>query len=405
MAPTRGSYDLDEFFGEVLYPLIRPENRAIFHRLELFARARYTNNSANGGSTAWTAGGRFQPVPDLTLRGNFTRSFRSPSITELYTPQGNAKVTVPDLCSSANITGGPAPDIRARNCAAFLAAYPAATPLLASAISVPALVGGNPALANEKADSWTIGAVVTPRILPGLSLHADYLSVRIADPIAYLSVTEIASACFDNPDFDLSDPAKGNGFCAAIGRDVDGQVLADAANPAVRTGFINGKSIRFSGIEAGLEYVAPLEKIGLPGALAINGTLFYVRRRIENITGVNPVRIDGQIGDPEFQGQMKIAYTAPHWGAGLQLNYTGEQLFSRYNRGPSPSDARELDELEDFLTIDANLSIRPATGWQLNLAVTNVFDRQGQDYFGYLVPASINDALGRRVTLSLSHRL
>jgi len=405
VAPTSGAYDLDEFFGEALYPLIRPENQAIFHRLELFARARYTDNSANGGSTAWTTGGRFQPVPDITLRGNFTRSFRSPSITELHAPQGSAKLTVPDLCSSANITGGPAPDLRARNCAAFLAAFPAATPRLASAISVPALAGGNPALRNERADSWTIGAVVEPRILPGLSLHADYLDIRIVDPIAYLSVTEIASACFDNPDFDLADPAKGNGFCAAIGRDADGQVLADAANPAVRTGFINGKSIRFSGIEAGLDYIAQPDQIGLPGSLAVNGTLFYVRRRVENVTGVNPVRIDGQIGDPEFQGQLRLAYAMPRWGGAVQCNYTGEQLFSRYNRGPSPSDARELDKLDDFVTVDANLFVEPAQGWRLNLAVTNLFNRQGQDYFGYLIPASINDALGRRFTLSLTRRL
>jgi outer membrane receptor protein involved in Fe transport len=95
----------------------------------------------------------------------------------------------------------------------------------------------------------------------------------------------------------------------------------------------------------------------------------------------------------------------PRWGGAVQCNYTGEQLFSRYNRGPSPSDARELDKLDDFVTVDANLFVEPAQGWRLNLAVTNLFNRQGQDYFGYLIPASINDALGRRFTLSLTRRL
>ena len=148
-----------------------------------------------------------------------------------------------------------------------------------------------------------------------------------------------------------------------------------------------------------------LERIGLPSSIALNGTLFYVHRRVENITGVNPVRIDGQIGDPEFQGQVRLAWALPRWGVGVQLNYTGEQLFSRYNRGPSPGDARELDELDDFVTIDANLAVQPAAGWRMNLSVINLFDRQGQDYFGTIIPASINEALGRRITLSLTRRL
>ena len=58
----------------------------------------------------------------------------------------------------------------------------------------------------------------------------------------------------DRGQTNLADPARGNGFCAAIGRDASDQVLADPASPAVRTGFINGKGIRFSGVEAGLDY-------------------------------------------------------------------------------------------------------------------------------------------------------
>jgi outer membrane receptor protein involved in Fe transport len=49
--------------------------------------------------------------------------------------------------------------------------------------------------------------------------------------------------------------------------------------------------------------------------------------------------------------------------------------------------------------------LTPDGDGRLNLAVTNLFNRQGQDYFGYLIPASINDALGRRFTLSLTRRL
>ena len=404
IAPTKGHYNLDELSGELFLPLVSPANATPIHRLDLFARGRYTHNSASGGNVAWTLGGRFQPIADVTLRGNFTRSFRSPSITELYAPLANSRVAVPDLCSAANSNGGPNPAVRARNCAAFLEAYPGATPLIASLVSVPALSGGNRRLGNEKAASWTVGLVVEPKFAPALTLSADYLDVTIRNPIAYLSVAEITSACFDNPDFDIAHPANGNAFCTAISRDADGQVVSDPINPGVQTGYVNGKEIRFSGIEASLSYTTGLDAIGVPGMLSVGGDLFYVRRRIQDLTGVSAIRLDGLIGDPEFQGQLRLGWAGRRWGFAAHFNYTGEQLFSRSGRGASPNDTREIDELNDFVTIDASLFVEPLEGLRINLAVTNLADRQGQSYYGALIPASINDALGRRFSLGLAKR-
>lgn len=351
-----------------------------------------------------SAGGRFQPFRALELRGNFTRSFRAPAIAELFSPRTNSRESVPDLCSAANRNSGPVPDIRARNCAAFLDTYPGATPLLASFVTVPALSGGNPDLANERADSYTFGIVLRPDFTPGLTIAADYLSIKIRNPIALLSVTEIASACFDNPQFDLADPAHGNNYCSAIGRDASGQVIADPLNPAVSTGYTNGKRIDFSGIQGSLGYVSELRGIGLPGIFAARAELFYVRRRVQDFTGVNAIRTDGLIGDPEFQAQLRLGYSASHWGLGTNFNYTGEQLYSRFDRGPSPGDPREIDQLDDFVTIDANLFVEPLEDLRINLAVTNLTNRQGQGYFGTLIPDSINDALGRRFSVSVAKR-
>ena len=72
---------------------------------------------------------------------------------------------------------------------------------------MPALSGGNPGLRHERADSFTYGAVLRPRFLAGLTLAADYVNIRISDPIASLAVTQIAQGCFDNPTFNAADPA------------------------------------------------------------------------------------------------------------------------------------------------------------------------------------------------------
>ncbi|MCW1427759.1 TonB-dependent receptor domain-containing protein [Novosphingobium sp. JCM 18896] len=401
-APTAGRYDLDEVFGEVLVPLIAPENDSVFHSLSAFGRVRHVDNSANGRFTAWAAGGSFAPIADLELRGNFTRSFRAPAITELYSPRAVTNIPVPDLCSTANIGAGPVPEIRRANCTAFLARYPNATPLIAATVTVPTFNGGNPGLRNERSDNLTWGALLRPRFLPGLSLAADYIRVRISDPIANLSMTQVAQGCFDNAEFNASDPARGNAFCALIGRDAQGQVVSDAQNPAVTLGYVNGKRIEMSGVQAGLEYRTDLSGLGLAGALELGGDLFHLRRRLVDVTGVAPARSDGVVGDPRWQGQLRLRYANAAWGLATNVNYTGGRAIALTGRGDAPNDTREFDHFDPFATVDAALFVTAAESYKLTLSITNLFDRVGQKYFGYVVPLSINDALGRRFALSVS---
>lgn len=402
IAPTAGRYRLDEVFGEALLPLVTPANRLPFSHLTLIGRLRHVASSASPGFTAWTAGGLFAPVAGIELRGNFTRSFRAPSITELHSPRGVVMTAVPDLCSPAQIGAGPAPAIRRANCAAFLARYPGATPLAAATVTVPARSGGNPGLASEKADSFTYGAVLRPAFLPGLRLTADYLDIRVRDPIASLSVNQIAQGCFDNADFDADDPARGNAFCALIRRDDNGQVLADPQDPAVTLGYVNGKRIRMSGVQASAAYLGSLVPLGLDGTIELGGDLFHLRRRVVDVTGIAPARSDGVIGDPRWQGQLRLRYASDRWGLAAQVNYTGRRAIARGNRGDSPNDTREFDHFRGFATADLTAFVEAAHGFRLTAAATNLFNRTGQRYHGRIVPLSLNDQMGRRFALSLS---
>jgi hypothetical protein len=49
---------------------------------------------------------------------------------------------------------------------------------------------------------------------------------------------------------------------------------------------VNGNVIRFSGIQGTFGYSVPLSGIGLPGDFSASGDLLYVRRRVNDITGV-----------------------------------------------------------------------------------------------------------------------
>jgi outer membrane receptor protein involved in Fe transport len=399
-----GKYNLDEVFGEMVIPLVIDENNVPFiHNASVTGRARYSDNTVNGGFFSYMVGGNIAPIPDVEFRGNFTRSFRSPAITELFLPQVNTFATVPDLCQPSQRNAGPAPAIRAANCAAFIAAFPGTNfnlPDPASTATVPARSGGNPNLDNEEADSYSFGVIVRPSFIPRLFITADYVDITLNQPIANLTIAQIASACFDNPDFDATDPSNGNSFCQRINYGANGRVIGDPQNPGVTSGFVNGNKIKFSGIQGTIGYDFPL----LGGNFTFGGDMLYVRRRLVDITGVAPSRTDGIIADPEFSGQVRFRYTTEDFGLTTTITYTGEQLFNRLNRAPgvagSGADAREIDKLNDYVVVSGGIFFDATDDFRLTLSVTNLFDRKGQNYFGEIIPASYHDLIGRRFQIS-----
>lgn len=412
ITPVSGKYTINEEFGEVNIPIVTERNGLGFiNRLEVTASGRHVNNSINGSFFAWSAGAIFSPIRDITFRGNYTKSFRAPAITELFLPISNAFSTVPDLCSAANINGGAAPLIRKANCTAFLSKYPNATPLDAAAATVPSQTGGNPNLKNEVSSSFTYGVSLSPRFIPGLTISADYVDINLTNPIQNLSVATIASACFDNPNFNAADPANGNSFCSQIkryatgqggtavnGGDRGGQVVNDPVNPGVFFGFVNGNRVYFSGIQGSVSYRTGLSGLGLPGRLDIDSNVLFVRRRLVDITGVAPVRTDGTFGDPKFSGQVNVRYVGEVFSESTSINYVGQQIATRTGLS---ADLREFNKISPYATVNQSISIDVQKKFRLTLAVTNLFDRIGQEYYGFYPVALLNDLQGRRFSVSV----
>jgi outer membrane receptor protein involved in Fe transport len=127
--------------------------------------------------------------------------------------------------------------------------------------------------------------------------------------------------------------------------------------------------------------------------------MLYVAKRINDITGVAPVRTDGTIGDPTFAGQLNLLYVGNGFGLNGSFNYTGQQLFSRVSRGP---DIRQIDKLDDYVTINPSMYFDVQKRFRFNLAVTNLLNRRGQRVNGFLIPSSYSDLLGRRYSMSVA---
>ncbi|MDO5609681.1 MAG: TonB-dependent receptor, partial [Pseudomonadota bacterium] len=253
-APTpgiNGSYHTNELFAELLAPVFGPGgNHPGVHRLDVTLKARHVDNSLAGKFNAWTYGLQYEPVEGLQLRGNKTRSFRAPSIVELFQPVTTIYPQIPELCTPGSIGGGNNPTVRRQNCASFFDGFPGVDPATFTGLdgSRQGSSGGNRNLKNEQADSWSAGVVFQPTFARGLTVAADYYRINLTDAIASLSASQIASACFDNPAFNASDVRNANPYCSMITRNDQGQATF------VSTTRVNGPSLDFKGWTGEVRY-------------------------------------------------------------------------------------------------------------------------------------------------------
>ena len=199
--PFRGAYHVYEAFGEVIAPLI--EDRPLFESLTLEAGARYSkyeiDAAGSPGYDTWTykAGGSWEPLNGVKLRGNYSRAVRAPNIGELFTPLSVGLTNLGiDPCAGA------APTTNANLRSVCLAqGAPAGT---IGAITNPTAgqaninAGGNINLQPEKADTYTLGIVLQPDFVPGFNLSVDYYNIRVKDTIGAPLPGDLVAACFGN---------------------------------------------------------------------------------------------------------------------------------------------------------------------------------------------------------------
>src|SRR5690606_32413903 len=133
------------------------------------------------GDLTWTVGASWQPIRDITLRGNYTRAIRAPFITEAFNPSSSFFDFADDPCDQFLRDEGPDPSTRAANCLAD--GIPADFDARSDDASFLQAVAGNPNLSNEKSSAFSVGAVLRPSFIPRLSLSVDYVDIKVKDVI------------------------------------------------------------------------------------------------------------------------------------------------------------------------------------------------------------------------------
>jgi outer membrane receptor protein involved in Fe transport len=158
---TTGSYNAKEAYLETVVPL--------WKGLDFNGAFRVTDYSTSGTVETYKAGLTWQPISDVKLRGTYSRDIRAPNLSELYAaPIGRT--------NTVNV------------------------PLAGGGTRVDEFVEqtlGNTSLKPEVAKSWGVGAVVTPRFLPGFALSVDYYRIKLSGAIGSVSAQSTVNLCYE----------------------------------------------------------------------------------------------------------------------------------------------------------------------------------------------------------------
>lgn len=310
-----GSYDVIDVFGEVSVPLLA--DAAFAQELTLDAAVRFSDYSTVGQTTTWNAGGSWTPVSDsLRLRASYSVSVRAPNVDELFSPAQGAFFRPVDPCDSAEIAaltaaGDPVAPIRAANCAAAGISPTFTDPLTARFVGE---TRGNPALNEEEAETFSVGAIIAPSFLEGLTVTLDYWDITIEDAIDNPSAQDIVDGCYDSADF------PSNQFCALHSRN------DDPTSPQFNgLDFISQQQLNIGKLEAaGVDFAARYQfEVGASQVeLGLSGT--WMDRIDRFFDPLNPEAVDPELGElqrPEWAGNFNAAVDFGAVRLGYQMQY------------------------------------------------------------------------------------
>lgn len=327
-----------EVFGEIEIPLLK--DKPFVEELTLSGAGRISDYNTSAGTT-YTYNGSvyYAPIRDIRFRAGYARAVRTPTQSDLFSPPSQNFATVADPCDVQNINNGPGGSTnRIANCAADgvpvgFVNMPARTQTLSF------LDSGNPFLTSETADSYTVGVVVTPDQIPGLSLTVDYYDIKVKNLIAGVGIQTIINQCYDAPTLN-------NSFCPLVNpRNADGTFATPFIGLASSVNFAKQTT---SGIDAEIAYTRTL---GSGDRISINSILSYVIDRtnfIDPVDPTTPTRQLSNLGDPQFEGQLNATYlTAGGFSFRYELQYIGKQsigLFAaqRPFNGSPPTNADQF---------------------------------------------------------------
>jgi iron complex outermembrane recepter protein len=332
--PVAGKSRVFELFSEVQIPLV--EGAAFAQELSLNGAYRYSNYSVKGNGTTngfntntYSAGLTWVPVNDVRFRGQYQRAVRAPNIIELFSAQNTGLFDLQQNSDgSFDDCAGNTPFRSLTECArtGVTAAQYGNIPDNAAG-QFNAVTGGNPNLQPEVSDTYTLGTVVQPSMIPGLSISVDYFDIKVKQAISTIPPVQAFERCLDTGDA---------AFCNLIRRDIAGSLFIDNTTGGVTATAVNIATLKTSGFDVAANYKIDL---GNAGSLSFN----YVGTLLDSLkttsfpgSGAKECKglVSGQCGtpNPKYRHRAMGTWSTPF---DVDLNLTW-RYFGAVNRDGGP---------------------------------------------------------------------
>lgn len=371
---TAPPFEVKEAFGELSIPILK--DAPFFRELTLTGSGRISDYRGSTGTT-YSYGGELSwaPIDDVRFRAAYNRGVRAPNLTELYNVQSQNFAAAPnDPCSARNIGAGSA--TRAANCAA--AGIPTNYDF-AYTSSIEILSGGNPSLREETSDNYTIGGVLTPSFVPGLTLSVDYYDITVNDVITAPSAQQIINACYDAADIN-------NQFCSLFQRNGAGAGPQDEVPYQILQGSLqqtqlNYAKLKVRGIDTELNYRRNL-------GWGVGSVKLVWSHALQNDEFLNPVdpgranRLLRELNDPQDRLNVNVDMKVGKIGFGYQFRWIGKQVLNAYEdtyetqgRPPENADYADIRSYGNVFYHDIRMDAQVDDRFNLYLGMDNVTDR------------------------------
>lgn len=396
--PVSGEFKVTEGFAEVRLPLV---SGGFFNDLTLTGGYRFSHYTVPTGATTnrsfdtdtYKAEFEFAPIRDIRLRGGYNRAVRVPTVQDLFAPQRVALDGSTDPCAGAPITAAQVGCLaQGLTVGQVVAANPAS--------QYNGLIGGNPNLNPEIADTFTAGVVLQPSFIPRLAVTVDFFDIKLTQAISGIGADTILASCTTTV----------SPLCALVKRDQFGSLFRSSNGYVIdTTQNIGGLGTR--GIDINASYSRDLGSLGSVN-LSFVGT-YLDRLNVTNSVGTyNCKNLYGsQCGtpNPDWRHQARVSFVFPDGiGASLRWRYFGPVREDTTSTNPllagttTPANQR-IGAVNYY---DLALTFRVSDHYNFRLGANNLLDRQPPLSSGAACPAGscngnvyaqVYDAIGRYI--------
>ncbi|KZN58555.1 TonB-dependent receptor domain-containing protein [Pseudoalteromonas luteoviolacea] len=369
-----GDVSVYEAFAEVSVPLLNNAPFAKHLSAEFSARLADYSWSTTGLIQSYKAGFIYEPVEGYSVRANWARAMRAPTITELMSPPRGDYNTFSDFCDGVTATSNNSGHDNCRQESGIQATI-AAEGVFEDENNSYSPNAGNSELYEETADTYTLGISLAPEFIPGLRVAIDYYDIQIEDAITALSNDDIITFCYNS----TIAYGSNNEFCNDIRRDEEGQIVE------VQQRLINTDEIRTKGYDIALQYNYSVGEYGdLTFKLDWGHVIEY------SITSTGP---DGQFEDFE-EGFLDRDVFEDKGSASLTWRKNGWRV--RWSTQYKGSIKRDKDDYEKWLDAMAKNQERCTT--QADTCIANPESLWGGD-----LPSVTTHGLSMSYTMPMSN--